>query len=172
MENVPIHESQAVYGVSESCKFNDHYPICMSPRCGCSCHRQSRVEADNDGVNRVVASQNRPTSIQTGLDKYCPICKGKAPFDQFYCKKDGSKLSSLRCPECQTPGEQDDNYCGHCGCSMKVTDRELEAAATGQQVEDIPVTGDPEAAMREAMAAYDNKVKDSNPSKISDRMFK
>lgn len=177
--NVPFHDSQAVYGVSEDCKFNDH-TMCRSTRCGCSCHRQSRVEEDHNGINRVVASQAGTGSIQTGLDKYCPKCKVKASSEQNFCKVDGSRLSSLRCPECGTPGDAEDNYCGYCGCSMKVSDRQLEAAATGQPVEpesriavdsqESPV--DAEAAMRAALSKSKVEVSKVGRSTIKVGMFK
>lgn len=177
---VPFHETsnQGVFGVSEDCRYNDH-TLCRSPRCGCSCHRQARVEADHNGVERVVATQERPGPIQTGLDKYCPKCKLKAASDQNFCKKDGTKLSSLRCPECGTPGDQEDNYCGYCGCSMKVSDRQLEAAATGQPIvesrvavssQESPV--DAEAAMRAALSKSKVEVTKVGKSSIKVGMFK
>lgn len=139
------------------------------------------MEADHNGVERVMATETRTGPIQTGLDKYCPKCKLKASSDQNFCKKDGTKLSSLRCPECGTPGDQDDNFCGYCGCSMKVTDRQLEAAATGQPVDNIesrvavssqesPV--DAEAAMRAALAKTKVEVTKVGRSSIKVGMFK
>src|SRR3979490_426155 len=103
MGTVPFHESgqQEVYGVSEDCRFNDHL-MCRSPRCGCSCHRQA-VDTSPRGDRN--SSVHVAGPVQTGLDKYCPVCKDKCPSDQFYCRKDGTKLSSLRCPECNTPGD-------------------------------------------------------------------
>src|SRR5882762_1172983 len=117
MGTVPFHETgqQETYGVSEDCKFNDH-PMCRSPRCGCSCHRQIRPDGNASNLSRASSSDDQ-RYIQTGLDKYCPTCKVKAASDQNFCTADGAKLSSLRCPECGTPGEQSHQYCGYCGCS-------------------------------------------------------
>lgn len=173
---IPLHERQEVYGVSEDCKYNCHTE-CRSPRCGCSCHRQARVEADNNGVERVMVTQERPGPIQTGLDKYCPKCKLKASSDQNFCKVDGTKLSSLRCPECGTPGDQEDNFCGYCGCSMKVSDRQLEAAATGQSVDRVAEVSqessvDAEAAMRAALSKTKVEVTKVGKSSIKVGMFK
>jgi len=131
------------------------------------------VEADNNGVNRVVATDGRATGIQTGLDKYCPICKVKAASEQNYCTVDGAKLSSLRCPECGTPGETSHVYCGYCGCSMKVTDRQLEAAATGIGIAEVPMESSVQAedSMREALLKRQPSVRPPSAN-ISNRMFK
>src|SRR6267142_1278957 len=166
--NIPFHETgaQQSYGISPDCLYNDH-PMCRSPRCGCSCHKQA------------VTREAITSPIQTGMDKYCPKCKVKAPSEQNFCRVDGAKLSSLRCPECGTPGDQTDNYCGYCGCSMKVDDKKLEDAAMDIDAaltdDEIFVTDDPEAAMRAALdAAATNKssLSPANPSKVSPRMFK
>ncbi len=114
------------------------------------------------------------TGYVEGLDKYCPLCHKKAPSDQFYCKVDGTKLSSLRCPECGTPGDQEDSFCGHCGCSMKVTDRQLEAAATGIGIAEVPMESSMQAedSMREALLKRQPSLTASLKSKVSNRMFK
>ena len=179
-DNIPFHESGGQFnreGASDNCLYNDHN-LCRSTRCGCSCHRETRMAAATDtNRNHHLSSQNNAVgSIQTGLDKYCPKCKVKAPSEQFYCKVDGTQLSSLRCPECQTPGEEVDNYCGHCGSLMKLTDIQLEAAATGPVVNGIsedlvesPVTTadnmDAEEAMRVAIG-------ETKKAKVNKRMFK
>lgn len=180
---VPFHESgqQQVYGVDDMCLYNEH-PMCRNPRCGCSCHKQARIAADQAGVNRVVATEARTASIQTGLDKYCPKCHVKAHNDQNFCKMDGSKLSSLRCPECNSPGEESDNHCGYCGCSMKATDRQLEAAATGSGIAESydEISGDRDAAevaMKAAMKARVTVKTVPAPARpaaktVTDRMFK
>lgn len=180
---IPFHETgqQQVYGVSSDCLYNDH-PMCRSPRCGCSCHRQKRVAEDRAGVDSRMADKSS-TGVATGLDKYCPLCKVKAASEQNYCTVDGTKLSSLRCPECSTPGEQSHIYCGYCGCSMKMTEAQIEAAATGNRVavttDNSPVAtiSDEEAVrvMRDAMANKPkavNKVPAPVKPSVNARMFK
>jgi Double zinc ribbon len=152
MADMPFHDRQEVYGVSEDCKFNDHN-MCRSPRCGCSCHRQTHIPNTNGG-DRI---NNQPSGlVQSGLDKYCPTCKVKASSDQNYCTADGSKLSSLRCPECGTPGEESHVYCGYCGQLMKA-DQRLEEAAIGSRVTDN-IAQSPEEAEAMMKAALANRV--------------
>lgn len=180
MGTTPFHEQgvQQVYGIDEMCIYNDHQ-LCRNPRCGCSCHKEVRNGSPTSNSVRVNGSI--VGAIQTGLDKYCPTCHKKAPSDHFYCKIDGAKLSSLRCPECGTPGEEVDNFCCHCGCPMKAEDREMEAAATGMTVNRLTVDSaeipagdiDAEAAMRVAMGERGAKtVPAPTRPKISMGMFK
>lgn len=180
--SIPFHESGQQYnreGASEECLWNEHL-TCRNPRCGCSCHKQLHRNIPDRGSNRP-DSGNHTGPVQTGLDKYCPVCKVKANSDQNFCTADGAKLSSLRCPECGTPGEQSHQYCGYCGCSMKAEDRLMEAAATGSAGNRLPVdsteisTGDinAEASMRVAMGERVVKtVPAPTRPKISMGMFK
>jgi hypothetical protein len=178
MSTVPFHEMQEAYGISESCKYNEHYPQCQSPRCGCSCHKSHRQHSpDNSNSNsnpRGADSVSNVGSSLQPLDKYCPKCKERKGSDENFCRKDGTRLSSLRCPECGTPGDAEDNYCGYCGCSMKLEDRQLEMAATGvEMVETVANVEAAEAAMKAAMAAAVKTVKTvPAPPKISIGMFK
>lgn len=135
MADIP-HDA-AVAGVSESCKFNDH-ELCRSPRCGCDCHTKVRAAADIAGVERITAPMRQAPYIDKSMTKSCPICKGKFPADQNYCKQDGSRLSSLLCPNCSSTFELADKYCGECGCVVDKQMREDELVAAAARG-DIPV---------------------------------
>lgn len=180
MGTVPFHESGQQYnreGASEQCLWNEHL-TCRSPRCGCSCHRANSNNSDNKGEDAAGHGRRLEQPIQTGLDKYCPVCHKKAPSEHFYCKVDGAKLSSLRCPECGTPGEEVDNFCCHCGCPMKAEDRLMEAAATGNRLpEDSHDISASDLAVEDKMrAAMEARVVKTVPAparpKISMGMFK
>jgi hypothetical protein len=92
-------------GVTEACLFNDH-SMCTNPRCQCTCHA-SPTKAE--------ASQqiNQPT--ETGPEKSCPTCGSKRPFNETFCRIDGSRLSSLACNICGRDREPADLFCFNCG---------------------------------------------------------
>jgi len=179
-DQVPFHETKQVMGVTEACRYNDH-TLCNGAggRCRCDCHGMASIMATQEGPV-MQAPKFHSRLSDTPPDKYCPVCKVQRPSEENFCRADGTKLSSLRCPECGTPGEQTDLFCAYCGCSMKA-DQQLEDAAIGSQVtedqleisvsdvEDMAAKV-AEANMRAAMATKVKTV--PAPPKISIGMYK
>jgi len=98
---MPVHDSVAVAGVSEACKYCDHH-MCRSPGCNCSCHTpaESPVPAPPQ---------------ETGPEKVCPKCGTKRPFSEVFCRIDGERLSSLQCGVCGAGMAPEDSFCFKCG---------------------------------------------------------
>ncbi len=115
-----MHESVAIAGVSEMCKYNDH-ELCRSPRCGCDCHQQRRVQQERveERAQVEVVQTERVVRTNTG-PMVCPQCRQRRSEDERFCRQDGTRLVSLTCIECGALYDPGDKYCYSCGGRLDV----------------------------------------------------
>jgi len=138
-----LHDTAAVIGVTEACKYNDH-GMCNNPRCACTCHTQA-AEAE---VGRV-----SPATPDNNLTKACPKCGAKRPFNETFCRIDGAKLSSLQCKICGAVMDAGDKFCFACGGEIGAADKAI-ASMTKEEL--INAVGQVRA--EQTVADYDTTV--------------